>query len=78
MALLVTVKETNAFVKGGIMERENVNLLLKNPRLPSEFMEQVDSFVKYSSLKIGVLLFLFSSSKLMYCTGLVIYTLQTY
>lgn len=78
MALLVTVKETNAFVKGGIMERENVNLLLKNPRLPSEFMEQVDSFVKYSSLKIGVLLFLFSSPKLMYCTGLVIYTLQTY
>ncbi|XP_028406855.1 leucine-rich repeat serine/threonine-protein kinase 1-like [Dendronephthya gigantea] len=40
MAFLVTVKETNAFVKGGIMEKSNVNLLLKDPRLPPEFMEQ--------------------------------------
>jgi hypothetical protein len=41
MALLVTVKETNAFVKGGIIQRSNVDLLLKNPRLPPQFIEQV-------------------------------------
>ena len=41
MAFLVTVKETNAFVKGGIMEKSKVNLLLNDPRLPPEFMEQV-------------------------------------
>lgn len=41
MALLVTVKESNTFVKGGIIEKANVNLLLQDPRLPPEFMEQV-------------------------------------
>ncbi len=52
MALLVTVKETNALVKGGIIQRSNVNLLLKNhARLPPEFMDQVYyKFILYSSI----------------------------
>lgn len=43
MALLVTVKENNNFVRGGIIEKSNVGLLLKNPRLPPQFMEQVSN-----------------------------------
>ncbi len=52
IALLVTVREKNPFIKSGYIKTTDVMSVLKDPRLPVEFIPQVIiSFAIYTSIQ---------------------------
>ena len=45
LAIVVTIPQRNPYVKGGYLNRKDLDVALKNPRLPVQFIPQVSGSI---------------------------------
>ena len=48
IATLVTIRERNPFIMDGVMKMKDLELVLRNPKFPQEFIPQVLYYCSYS------------------------------